>query len=78
MSPHSLVHPVAIDSLMYYASRAPMGAIVEVGVYKGGTAWHLARLGRPLYLYDTFEGMPVSSGSDTHQLGHFQVYFLYW
>lgn len=62
---------MAIQSLMYYASRAPYGAIVEVGVYKGGTAWHLAKLGRPLYLYDTFEGMPVSSGSDTHQLGHF-------
>ena len=71
VSPPSLVHPIAIDSLMYYASRAPFGAIVEVGVYKGGTAWHLAKLGRPLFLYDTFEGMPVSSGADTHQLGHF-------
>lgn len=69
--PPSLASPLAIQSLMYYASRAPYGAIVEVGVYKGGTAWHLAKLGRPLYLYDTFEGMPVSSGSDTHQLGHF-------
>ena len=71
MTVESLVHPFAIDSLMYYASRAPQGAIVEVGVYKGGTAWHLARLGRPLFLYDTFEGMPVSSGNDTHQLGQF-------
>ena len=70
--PPSLVAQNVHESLMYYASRSnPGGAIVEIGVYKGGTAWHLARLRRPLYLYDTFEGMPVSSGSDTHQLGHF-------
>lgn len=36
--PESLVSQNAIDSLMYYASRAPTGAIVEIGVYKGGTA----------------------------------------
>ena len=41
------------------------------GSTKGGSAWHLAKLGRPLFLYDTFEGMPFSSGKDTHQLGHF-------
>lgn len=70
-APPSLVNPDSINSLMYYASRAPAGAIVEIGVYKGGTAWHLERLGRELYLYDTFEGMPVSSGTDTHELGHF-------
>ena len=70
-SPPSLVHPKSIESLTYYASRAPQGAIVEIGVYRGGTAWHLEKLGRELFLYDTFEGMPVSSGNDTHQLGHF-------
>lgn len=69
--PESLVSQNAIDSLMYYASRAPTGAIVEIGVYKGGTAWYLEQLQRPLYLYDTFEGMPVSSGADSHQIGHF-------
>ena len=69
--PPSLVNPNAIDSLVYYASRAPEGAIVEIGVYRGGTAWHLEKLGRPLFLYDTFGGMPVSSGRDTHQIGKF-------
>ncbi len=69
--PPSLVNDVAIDSLMYYASRAPEGAIVEIGVYRGGTAWHLEKFGTPLFLYDTFAGMPVSSGSDTHQIGKF-------
>lgn len=71
MQPPSLVNEPAIQSLMYYAARSPQGAIVEIGVYRGGTAWHLAQLGRPLFLYDTFEGMPVSSGNDTHQIGKF-------
>jgi O-methyltransferase len=70
-APASLVHPAAIDSLMYYASRAPYGAIVEIGVYKGGTAWHLDKLHRPLYLYDSFEGMPTSTENDVHQIGVF-------
>lgn len=69
--PPSLVSHQAIDSLMYYASRAPEGAIVEIGVYKGGTAWWLEKLGRPLFLYDSFCGMPVSSGRDTHKIGVF-------
>ena len=67
----SLINPMAMKSLMYYASRSPWGGIAEIGVYKGGSAWHLAHLGRPLFLYDTFEGMPVSGEHDTHQLGHF-------
>lgn len=67
----SLLEPKAVQSLLYYASRAPHGAIVEIGVYQGGSAWHLARLGRPLFLYDTCEGMPVTGAHDTHGLGHF-------
>lgn len=62
--PYSVMAPAAIDSLMYYASRAPAGAIVEIGVYRGGSAWHLARLGRELYLYDTFEGIPYQGPLD--------------
>lgn len=57
-APYSVMAPAAIDSLLYYASRAPAGAVAEIGVYRGGSAWHLARLGRPLYLYDTFTGIP--------------------
>lgn len=70
-APESLVPQYAIDSLMYYASRAPYGAIVEIGVYKGGTAWWLDKLRRPLYLYDSFEGMPTSTDKDVHQIGVF-------
>ena len=61
----TVLSPQAIDSLMYYASRAPDGAIVEVGVYRGGSAYHLAQLGRPLYLYDTFDGIPYQGALDT-------------
>lgn len=61
----SMLAPAAMDSLMYYASRAPAGAIVEIGVYKGGSASQLAKLGRPLYLYDTFEGIPYQGKWDT-------------
>lgn len=63
-APYSVMAPEAIDSMMYYASRAPAGAIVEIGVYRGGSAWHLAKLGRPLYLYDTFEGIPQQGPLD--------------
>ncbi len=70
-APESLVPQYAIDSLMYDASRAPYGAIVEIGVYKGGTAWWLDKLHRPLYLYDSFEGMPTSTDKDVHQIGVF-------
>lgn len=67
----TLLSRQALDSLMYYASRAPYGAIVEVGVYQGGSAWHLAQFGRPLYLYDTFSGMPVQGPLDGNALGSF-------
>lgn len=57
------------------AAKAPAGCFVEVGVYKGGTAWHLAKVaraqGRPLFLYDTFCGMPFSDEGDSHKVGDF-------
>lgn len=64
-APYTVLSPPAVSSLMYYASRAPAGAIVEIGVYRGGSAWHLAKLGRPLYLYDTFEGIPYQGELDS-------------
>lgn len=64
-APYSCLSPQSLASLLYYASRAPEGAIVEVGVYRGGSAWHLAQLGRPLYLFDTFQGMPEAGPLDT-------------
>lgn len=53
------------------------GAIAEVGVYKGGSALFLcvAKGDKPLYLFDTFSGMPMTEvredsdewGKKTHQ-----------
>jgi hypothetical protein len=58
------------------AASGPPGAFVEVGVYHGGTAWHLARVAeqqrRRLYLYDTFTGIPYRDDAiDSHQVGDF-------
>jgi len=61
----SMLSMEAINSLRHYAGRAPEGAIVEVGVYRGGSAYFLAQLGRPLFLYDTFEGIPYQGPLDT-------------
>ncbi len=53
------------------------GAIAEVGVYKGGTAYLICeeaeRQGRgPVLLFDTFNGMPdVDPGKDLHNTGDF-------
>lgn len=68
------------DSLRYMAelaSACPPGAIVEVGVYQGGSAAVLADIaeqqGRALYLYDTFTGIPFyePANGDSHRVGDF-------
>ena len=64
-----------INELVRTASGTPHGCIVEVGVWKGGTAWHLSKLAeeqnREIYLYDTFEGIPYKSEFDYHNVGDF-------
>lgn len=75
MSLPSAVPQNIIDSLVRLASTSPEGNFVEVGVYQGGTAWHLARLAeeqnRKIYLYDTFTGIPFKGDLDYHQVGDF-------
>jgi hypothetical protein len=75
MAPDSLVSPSAIEDLVQIAQASPLGCFVEFGVYKGGTAWHLARIareqGRALFLYDTFTGIPFQDGIDSHKPGDF-------
>jgi O-methyltransferase len=61
----------AMKSLLYYASRAPEGVIVEIGVYQGGSAWALAQLERPMFLYDTFTGIPYQGKMDGNPVGKF-------
>ena len=56
------------------ATRRCDGEIAECGVYKGGTAKILAELapGRPIHLFDTFEGMPETDPlRDLHSAGDF-------
>jgi O-methyltransferase len=60
----------------YVVARGVPGAIVECGVWRGGSmmaaALTLLRLGvtdRALYLYDTFSGMPPPSEADTTRSG---------
>lgn len=74
--PYSVVPDNAIANLVEYASRAPFpGCFVEVGVYRGGTGWHLARVaesrGAPIFLYDTFTGIPYKDEDDFHSPGDF-------
>lgn len=57
------------------ARATPPGAFMEMGVYRGGSAWHLARLAfeqhRLCYLCDTFEGIPYKGWRDSHPVGDF-------
>ena len=75
-APRSLVAPETIQALLGVASLTPPGSFVEVGVYQGGTAWHLCELaqrqGRRLYLYDTFTGIPYKNELDSHVIGDFR------
>jgi len=66
--------------LLREAAASPPGCFVEVGVYQGGSAWHLSRLaesqGRAFYGYDTFAGVPHATAQDRHQVGEFADTFL--
>lgn len=74
--PQTMTSPVKIAALVeatryVVRSRVP-GAVVECGVWRGGSmqavAWTLLALGeatRELHLFDTFEGMPPPSEADT-------------
>lgn len=61
--------------MLVRAFSTPPGAFVEVGVYQGGTAELLSVVAllqnRPLYLYDTFAGIPWKGDLDQHQIGDF-------
>jgi hypothetical protein len=75
--PHSLVSGEVAAAMCRLAASSPPGCFVEVGVYHGGTAWHLSQVAeaqqRTLYLYDTFTGMPYAdpAAGDSHRVGDF-------
>ena len=72
----SLIRPDAINELVTTARACPPGDLVEVGVYRGGSAAYLAMVareqGRRLFLFDTFAGTPNAiAGVDAHDVGDF-------
>ena len=80
VDPYTMTTPPRIYALAraveYVAARGTPGAIVECGVWRGGSmmaaALTLLRLGvadRELYLYDTFSGMPPPTEEDTTRTG---------
>lgn len=65
-----------LDAVRYVVQRRVPGALVECGVWKGGSILAMVRtlqdLGvddRDIYLYDTFSGMTQPSELDTTQFG---------
>lgn len=76
-TPESLISGPDLEEMLFVASATPAGAFIEVGVYKGGSAWKLAELvrdqSRRLYLCDTFAGIPFSDHGmgDKHEVGEF-------
>jgi len=71
----SVISPDVRHELAEAARRAPPGDLVEVGVYKGGSAAVLDAVakeqGRRLFLFDTFTGIPYRDECDTHSVGDF-------
>jgi O-methyltransferase len=65
-----------IQAVRYVSASAIAGAIVECGVWKGGSMVAIARtllqlqdVRRDLYLFDTFEGMPEPTVEDVDYSG---------
>lgn len=75
MNDRTLIPHEVMVGLITTALRAPIGPIVEVGVYRGGSAIELAAVARhrgvKLHLFDTFAGMPFANESDKHRPGEF-------
>jgi hypothetical protein len=80
VGPYTMTTPARLYALIraveYVAARDLPGAVVECGVWRGGSmmavALTLLRLGktdRELYLYDTFSGMTAPTDEDTKKSG---------
>ena len=80
VAPYTMTDPGAVyvlrDATRYVVSNAVPGAIVECGVWRGGSMLAVAQtlldLGKTdvdLYLFDTFEGMPEPTEEDVHWTG---------
>lgn len=75
-APPTVIPEHVIAGMMSVAASSPAGgAFLEVGVYRGGSAWFLGQLardqGREIWLFDTFEGIPFKGEHDGHNVGDF-------
>src|SRR5262245_25949255 len=74
-APPDMIGLSGIRKITELAAGTPDGCFVEVGVYRGGSAWHLAKIARlqrrALHLFDTFTGIPFKGDGDTIEVGHF-------
>ncbi|MBA0088166.1 MAG: class I SAM-dependent methyltransferase [Acidobacteria bacterium Pan2503] len=75
-APESLISASVLREMAALARQTPPGALVEVGVYRGGSAMWLSELAheqmRELYLFDTFTGIPYKTHpDDAHNVGDF-------
>lgn len=63
------------EALAKEASECPPGCFIEIGVYRGGSAFHLLGVAnkqkRILHLYDTFTGIPYADSIDLTPVGTF-------
>src|SRR5260370_34808241 len=66
-----------IQAVRYISANSIAGAIVECGVWKGGSMAAIARtllqmhdVSSDLYLFDTFEGITQPSSNDFHYSGN--------
>lgn len=72
----SMICADLLHELVETVRTCPPGVLVEVGVYKGGSAAVLAGVakeqGRELWLFDTFTGIPYADAAiDFHKKGEF-------
>ncbi len=74
-APYSLLSPDRLESIQMLLQRVNHleGYIAEVGCYKGGTGYYLNKFsnGKKVYLFDTFEGIPMQGELDPHPVGDF-------
>lgn len=80
VAPYSMTTPervkALVDSVEYIEAHRITGAVVECGVWRGGSMMAVARrlmevgsTDRDLYLYDTFSGMPDPADVDRDYRG---------
>ena len=74
-APYSLLSPDRLESIQELLKSVNHleGSIAEVGCYKGGTGFYLNKFsnGKNVWLFDTFEGIPMQGEFDPHPVGDF-------